>query len=95
MYGTVAHFRAKPGTEQQLQQINKEYETLKVPGFVKQYVYRMDSNPNEYIMTVVFQDKASYVANAESPDQHQRFMKFRALLESDPEWHDGEIVYSM
>jgi hypothetical protein len=32
------------------------------------------------------------MANADSPEQHQRYLAFREILESDPEWQDGEIV---
>ena len=36
----------------------------------------------------------TYRANADSPEQDARYQKLRALLEDDPEWNDGEIVYS-
>ena len=94
MYGTVAKLRLKPGTEQQLVEQTKQYETMNVPGFVASYVYRMDNNPNEFMLTVLFVDKATYTANANNPAQNERYMKMRALLESDPEWNDGEVVYA-
>ena len=40
------------------------------------------------------QVSANNVANADSPAQDARYRQFRALLEADPEWHDGEIVLS-
>lgn len=91
MYGTVAHMRIKPGAEGQLTQQLKEFEGLKVPGFVMTHLYRMDSDPNEYYMAVVFDTKEAYLANARSPEQDARYQQMRALLASDPEWHDGEI----
>ncbi len=94
MYGTVARFRLKPGMENQLAQLMREYETLGIPGGVGEYVYRMDADPNEYCMAVIFTDRESYWANARSPEQDARYRKFRALLERDPEWQDGEIVYA-
>ena len=39
----------------------------------------------------MFEDKASYMANADDPAQNERYMEFRALMEADPEWHDGAI----
>lgn len=93
MYGTVARMRVKQGAESQLEQQLREFEGLKVPGFVTTYVYRMDADPQTYYMAVVFDSKESYVANARSPEQDARYQQMRALLESDPEWHDGEIIF--
>jgi quinol monooxygenase YgiN len=92
MYGTVAHMRAKPGVEAHLTATLREFEQAKVPGSITTYVYRMDSDPNEYYLAVVFTDKAAYVANANSPEQDARYRKLLELLERPPEWHDGEIV---
>jgi quinol monooxygenase YgiN len=92
MYGTVARMRVKPGMQQQLIELGRDFEAVHVPGFVANYVYRMDAEPNVYFMAVIFDSKAAYVANANSPEQDARYRKMRALLESDPEWHDGEIV---
>lgn len=93
MYGTVAKLRLKPGAEPQLQELMKEYETLPLRGHVRSTVYRMDEDSNDYYMAVVFEDRDSYRANAESPDQHERYLKMAALLDGEPEWHDGEVAY--
>jgi quinol monooxygenase YgiN len=95
MYGTVARFRVKPGSDEKVREMMRSYEQLKVPGHVNTVVYRMDTNPNEYYMAVVFQDKDTYTKNANSPDQDARYREFIAFLEGEPEWHDGEIVYEM
>jgi hypothetical protein len=42
----------------------------------------------------MFHSKESYVANAESPEQHARFMLLMTALESEPEWHDGTVVFA-
>jgi quinol monooxygenase YgiN len=94
MYGTVARFRIKPGLEEQLNALTREYEELQIPGFITEYVYRMDQNPNELYMAVIFESKEAYVANANHPSQHQRYLKMRELLVEDPEWHDGEVIHS-
>jgi len=61
-------------------------------------VYRMDQDASECYLAVAFavafKDKASYVANARDPKQDERYRQLRALLAADPEWHDGEIVWS-
>jgi quinol monooxygenase YgiN len=93
MYGTVARFRVKPGMEEALKRFAEKEDRIQIPGAVATYVFRMDSSPDEYYMTVIFTDKKAYFDNARSPDQDTRYREFRALLESDPEWHDGEIVH--
>jgi quinol monooxygenase YgiN len=94
MYGTVARMVAKPGGEAALIDLLRQSDQRKPKGALGDYVYRMDSNPNEFYLVAVFQDKESYLANAESPEQDAEYRKIRALLATDPEWHDGEIVYS-
>ncbi len=94
MYGTVARLRVKLGQVAKVQEDMKQYEQLKIPGFVGTTVYRMDRDPNELYLTVVFKDKASYTANAKDPRQDERFRKLRASLVDDPEWHDGEVIWS-
>ena len=32
--------------------------------------------------------------NANSPEMHQRYLRYRELLTEEPEWHDGEAIYS-
>jgi quinol monooxygenase YgiN len=94
MYGTVARMRLKAGMEQQLADQLKEFEAVRSPGFVRSTIYRLDAGDNEYVLAVVYESKDAYVANAQSPDQDARFQKMRALLESDPEWSDGEVIHS-
>jgi quinol monooxygenase YgiN len=94
MYGTIARLQLRPGAEPQLKQQANEIEGLGVPGFVATYVYRSDADPNVAYMAVVFASKEAYLANANSPEQDRRYQQLRALLASDPEWHDGEIVHA-
>jgi len=96
MYGTVARFRLKPGMEGQLRQILEEqgrvFAAGQVPGFVATYAYRMDADPNDYYLAVIFASKEAYWANARSPEQDARYRQLLPLFEREPEWHDGEIV---
>ncbi len=92
MYGTVARIRIKPGMEEQLLAFDREEQEANIPGFIGEYIYRLDANPQEYYLVVVFESKEAYFANANSPEQDARYRRFREMLESDPKWHDGEIV---
>ena len=93
MYGTVAHMRVRPGMEETLAKQMRDFEAAKVPGAIAAYVYRMDADPHDYYMAVVWESKESYLANATSPEQHARYQEYRQALEAEPEWHDGEIVH--
>ena len=94
MFGTVAKMRVKAGAEQEFVRISQETESVPVPGVVAVYVYQMDADSREFYMAVVFESRKSYVANANSPEQHQRFLQLMAVLESEPEWHDGNVVFA-
>jgi quinol monooxygenase YgiN len=94
MYGTIAHLRAKPGRGEELQALQSAYDDVGIPGMVATYVYRMDANPDEYMLAVVFKDRDTYRRNAEDPAQDVRYRQMMELLAGPPEWHDGEIVWT-
>lgn len=95
MYGTLATFRIKPGAEQELAKLAREWTTLTPAGFVANYIYLLSPEERRYTMTVVFVGQSAYEANAASPEQHARYLKFRDLLIDDPVWQDGEIVFAV
>ena len=92
MYGTVSRMRLKPGMEERMRQMMAGYESMSVPGMIGSLVYQMDANPQEYLLVVVFKDKESYFANANSPEQNTRYEAMLTMLDGAPEWHDGEIL---
>ncbi|MBI2864165.1 MAG: hypothetical protein HYX94_06335 [Chloroflexi bacterium] len=92
MYGTIAKLRVKPGHVGGLKLVMEGSATP--PGAVAIYGYEMDANPNEVWLAVVFESKEAYVANANSPEQHQRYLEMMAYLEAEPEWHDGGLLFS-
>jgi quinol monooxygenase YgiN len=93
MYGTVAKLRLKPGMEAKMKEFSQQGHDS-VDGIVFQHLYRLDDNPQDLMLVVGFASKDAYQANAASPDQHARYEEYRAMLEADPEWHDGEIIFS-
>lgn len=92
MYGTVARFRLKPGMEEHLMDYDRQSQAANIPGFVSNTVYRLDADPSVYILTVVFESKEAYLANARSPEQDTRYRQLRDMLEDDPDWDNGEVV---
>lgn len=92
MYGTIARLRVKPGAAADLAELLAGYEELGVPGFVASYLYEAEGDADEFWLSVIFVDRDSYRLNAEDPAQDVRYREMRALLEADPEWHDGNII---
>ncbi len=90
MYGTIARVRIDPAKIDELKAVGDSMDTA--PGQVARYVYQTDADPGVLFLVAVFASKEAYWANAQSPEQNQRYMQFRALLLEDPEWHDGAIV---
>ena len=95
MYGTVARMRVRPGAEEQLMGQLREFQSLHVPGFKNNFVYHMDNEPQEYYLVVIFESREAYWANAKSAEQDARYQQMAALLEAPPDWHDGEIIFSV
>jgi heme-degrading monooxygenase HmoA len=94
MYGTVARLQVKPGQEEAVQALNERWLRERKPeatGFIADYALKSERNPGEWIVLVIFDTEANYRKNAADPAQHRQFEELRALLESDPEWNDGEI----
>ena len=95
MYGTVAHFKMKPGMRDAVDAFMNRYfshGSTAATGYIGLYMYWLDNDPNAAIMAVVFDSRASYLANAGSTEQDQRFNELRELLEEDPVWYDGEAT---
>ena len=97
MYGTIFRMKVKPGQQGRVNELFEEWDQERQPkieGAVGGVFMRPDRSPNELIGVAIFRDKASYIANADDPEQHAWFMKLREALEADPEWEDGEYVWA-
>ncbi|HVL91385.1 MAG TPA: antibiotic biosynthesis monooxygenase [Actinomycetota bacterium] len=94
MYGTVFHFQAKPDAADDVKALFAEWNRDVKPtvdGALNGFLYQLDSDPDRFIACAVFQDKASYMKNANSPEQDKWYQRFRDLLTGDPDWNDGQI----
>ena len=95
MYGTVARIRPKAGSEKALIAMMDEWRKsrkAKVKGAVATYTYKLDRDPGTLLMAVVFQDKKTYRANADDPEQDKWFGRIAEHFAGEPEWNDGQIV---
>ena len=94
MYGTVARIQVLPGKEQELKDISEQMARDYDPasGQIADYLFKLDSGENEYIIVALFSDRESYHRNAQAPETSRQYEILRALLAADPEWNDGEVV---
>lgn len=90
MYGTVARIRVKQENREPLRAVMQRQGYDEVAGFVTSYVLYEDESDTAWLFAV-FSDRAAYERNAGDPAQHERYLEYRALLEDEPEWHDGEV----
>jgi quinol monooxygenase YgiN len=94
MYGTIARLHPRPGRIDELVALGRRLESggRDVAGYRQSFIFRPDKEiydrPTLFLIAV-FDDRETYVANADSPEQDAEFRQLRALLEDDPDWMDG------
>ena len=91
MYGTVAKIKVKPENREAMRKVNDMQNAAQVAGYVSSHVLWEDGSEDGGWLFVVFEDRDSYHRNANDPAQHERYKEWRALMEADPEWHDGDV----
>jgi heme-degrading monooxygenase HmoA len=89
MFGTVGRARINPENKERFVEVLRSQPT-DVPGFRNAYVMFPENREGEVILVAMFEDADTYWKNADDPAQHQRYLEYRALLEDEPEWSDGE-----
>ncbi len=90
MYGSIFRMRPKAGKAQELRETMMGSQR-RPAGMMTAYQLAEDGDGSVWAFAV-FEDEKSYRANADDPAQAERYQKWRALLEADPEWHDGAIM---
>lgn len=90
MYGTCARMRVKTENREALLTLMESQGYSEVEGFKTSFIL-WENDGDVAWMFAVFDNREVYYKNADDPAQNERYLAFRALLEDDPEWHDGEI----
>ena len=91
MYGTIFKLKIKTGHEEALVNIMSDPTASKPKGMVALFVMKPDEKKN-WIGVAVFESKEAYIANANSPEQHEAFLRFMEHLDEEPNWTDGTYV---
>lgn len=94
MYGTVAKFTFKPGMQEPFMAAMDAEQGDPDPGSVAVFGFTSDEDPDVGYMVAVFKSKEAYRKNADRPETNARFERMMEFMASEPEWHDGEVVYS-
>lgn len=92
MYGTVARMPVSADNVEALRKEMEREDYTEVPGFRQSFMLMPDEPGGDVYVVAVFDDKDTYTKNADDPAQHERYLRYRALLAAEPEWHDGELV---
>jgi len=92
MYGTIAKLKLKEGKLKDLKK-HMDVELRDIPGIEDIYVFRMDEDASDMYMVVVFSNQDAYIKYAESEKSNRQFLKLMKLLEAEPEWHDGDLIF--
>ncbi len=90
MYGTLMRARVTPENRSALLALMGEGAGAK--GFQATHVLVPDEDDGTVFAAILFDDRESYSANAHDPATEEWYGRFRALLEDDPGWTDGEWV---
>ena len=96
MFGTIATLRPKAGQEAAVTETLDSWwreRSGKAEGTVCVHLYR-GTAAGEPLMAVVFDTQEHYEANAKDPEQDAWYRELVALLETDPQWADGEVLSS-
>ena len=100
MYGTIARLHPLEGREGELRALLESWNRERgsqVAGSRGGYLFTPDANPYgkpTLFLIAMFDDEASYRANADDPAQDAWFRQMRALLAADPDWADGTFEAS-
>ena len=95
MYGTIGIFKIQPGSEEAATAHLNSWWRDRAPsvkGAIAGSLHRNGANPSEFILSVVFESKEAYEANAADPAQDQWYQSLRSLLAADPRWMDGDVL---
>ena len=91
MYGTIFSLNVKSGHEEALLKVLNDDATPKPKGMVAWFVMKPDEM-EDWLGVAVFESKEAHLTNANSPEQHEAFLKFMEHLEEEPTWTDGTYV---
>ncbi|HZD78540.1 MAG TPA: hypothetical protein VE646_00660 [Actinomycetota bacterium] len=92
MFGTIGRAHIRPENKDKLIEALEDPAYQGVSGYRMSYLMFPENRENEVVIVAMFEDADSYWKNADDPAQDERYQRYRALLEDEPEWSDGEWI---
>jgi hypothetical protein len=88
-FGSVFKMKPKAGQKQALIGLFKSgRQPGDMAGFISAHIFDCG---DEVWGVAIFKDEKAYRDNANDPEQDKEYRQMRALLNADPEWHDGTV----
>jgi hypothetical protein len=98
MFGTIYRMKPKTGQELAVAEHLRRWDRERRPqinGAVAGFLFKSRSQDGELLGVAVFDSEASYRENAADPAQDLWYRKLRDMLETDPEWNDGDVLVAI
>ncbi len=95
MHVSFVKAKALPGKRQAILDHMEKWEREQqssAKGWIRSYLAASNSNPDEIMGAIVWDDTANYLTNANRPEQDAWYRELRAMMVSDPEWFDGTLL---
>ena len=90
MYGTVRKMQVKAENVDAVRKVMAaQMRATSLPGYISPTSCRRTTARTW--LFVMFEDKASYMARTRTIRHRTSVHGVRALMEADPEWHDGMV----
>jgi quinol monooxygenase YgiN len=88
VFGTIGRVRVKPENKARLVQVLRQ--APEVSGLVRSFFLFPKDKPDEVLMVAMFEDEDAYYRSAQDPALQEGYLRYRELLEDEPQWTDGE-----
>ena len=93
MYGTIMRARIKPGQQEAFRKYAQEQGGPDPnSGWLSSEFAFEDKDPNRIVGIIRFNDKESYVKNADAPQTNENYNQMLRFFEAPPEWIDVHYV---
>ncbi len=91
---TLFRLKALPGKRQAVIEQFEKWDRAQKPkaiGFEQSALVASNSDPDEFMGVVRWDNTANYRKNSGRPEQDAWFQELRPNLTADPEWFDGTL----
>lgn len=98
MFATIYRMHPKPDQDSRIADHFRRWERERraaVDGMVSGYLVRPSASARHLIGVTVFDSEANFRKTAADPAQDRWYRGLREMLESDPEWTDGDVLVAI